>query len=93
MVALVAGLGVLILAGLLVVAITLAGRLGGDGAEGFGEVMLPLPEGCTIAEATSGDGQLILRLEGLAERGCGQVVVLDMESGRELGRIVTTPQP
>ena len=93
LVALVAGLGVLILAGLLVVAITLAGRLGGDDAEGFGKVALPLPEGCTIAEARAGEDTLVLRLEGLPERGCGQVIVLDLESGRELGRLVAEPQP
>ena len=92
LVALVVGLGILIFAGLIVVAITVAGRIAGGDAEGFGQVALPLPEGCRIAEATSGEGRLILRLEGLAERGCDQVVILDLESGRELGRVAAEPQ-
>ncbi len=91
--ALVVGLGILIFAGLIVVAVTLAGRLsGGGGGGGFGQVALPLPEGCRIAEATTGEGRLVLRLEGLPERGCDQVVVLDLESGRELGRISAEPR-
>lgn len=92
LVALVVGLGILIFAGLIVVAITVAGRIGGGGGEGFGQVALPLLEGCSIAEATTGEGRLILRLEGLAERGCNQVVILDLESGRELGRVAAEPQ-
>ena len=90
--ALVVGLGILIFAGLIVVAVTLAGRLSGGGGAGFGQVALPLPEGCRIAEATTGEGRLLLRLEGLPERGCDQVIVLDLESGRELGRIAAESQ-
>ena len=91
LVALVVGLGILIFAGLIVVAVTVASRIAGDGAAGFGRIALPLPEGCSIAEATPGEGRLVLRLEGLAERGCRQVVILDLESGRELGRIAAEP--
>ena len=89
--ALVIGLGILIFAGLIIVAVTLAGRISGDGGAGFGRVALPLPEGCRIAEATTGEGRLVLRLEGLPERGCDQVILLDLESGRELGRIAAEP--
>ncbi len=82
----------LILAGIGVIVVTIAGRLGDGGAAGpgFGEVEVALPEGCSIAAAESDGARLILRLEGLEERGCRQVVVVDLESGEVLGR-VTAP--
>ena len=91
LVALVIFMAILIFAGLLLIGVKLAGNLDGEGPEGFGRVALELPEGCAIAEATAGDKRLVLRLEGLAERGCRQVVILDLESGRELGRIDASP--
>ncbi len=92
LVALVVGLGILIFAGLIVVAVTVASRISDGDSPGFGQIALPLPEGCSIAEATAGEGRLLLRLEGLAERGCDQVIILDLESGRELGRIAARPE-
>lgn len=93
LVAIVIFMAILIFAGLLLVGVKLAGKLGGEAPAGFGTVELPLPEGCGIAEATASEGRLLLRLDGLAERGCGQVVVLDLESGQELGRIRAAPAP
>ncbi len=89
-------MGVAIVAILVVVVVTImqrgtSGAL--SGAEGFGEVAFTLPAGCTLAAAEAAEGRLILRLEGLPERGCQQVVVLDLESGRELGRITATAAP
>ena len=83
----------LIFAGLGVIAFTIAGRVsgGGDAGPGFGEVTLEIPEGCAIAAAESDGVRLILRLEGLAERGCRQVLLLDLETGEPLGRVKAAP--
>ena len=48
---------------------------------------MPLPQGCSIAETEVSENLLILRLEGLVERGCQQVVVVDMANGRVLGQV------
>lgn len=81
-------MGVLLVVGFAVVIVTLANRMTGDkDAAGFGEIALPVPEGCVIAEATSDGERLILRLDGLPERGCREVVIVDLESGAVLGRI------
>ena len=88
-------MAVLILAGMGLLAYGLATRVaggggdggGGDGGESFGVVEVPLPPGCSIAGTEVAEGRLILRLDGLAERGCQQVVVVDMASGEVLGRL------
>ena len=83
-------MAVLILAGMGLLAYGLATRVaggGGDGGESFGVVDVPLPPGCSIAGTEVAEGRLILRLDGLAERGCQQVVVVDMASGEVLGRL------
>ena len=82
-------MAVLILAGMGLLAYGLATRVagGGDAGEGFGVVDVPLPPGCSIAGTEVAEGRLILRLDGLAERGCQQVVVVDMASGEVLGRL------
>ncbi len=86
-------MAVLILAGMGLLAYGLATRVaggggdGGGGGESFGVVEVPLPPGCSIAGTEVAEGRLILRLDGLAERGCQQVVVVDMASGEVLGRL------
>ena len=57
----------------------------------FGDVGLPLPPGCAIAEARVDGRRLVLRIDGLAERGCQQVVLLDRDSGALLGRVRAEP--
>ncbi len=94
-------MGILILVGLalLVYGVTqrASERDGGEAepaaGEGFGEIAVPLPAGCTIAEARGEDGRLVVRLDGPAERGCQQVIVIDMDDGKVLGRVQATPQP
>lgn len=55
----------------------------------FGELRLAAPAGCTLAGVTlEGARQLLLRLDGPRERGCQQVVVLDLAGGGELGRVI-----
>lgn len=87
---LVIGMGILIVLGLALVAYGLVSRVSetGDAATGFGEVSLALPAGCSIAEARGHEGRLILRAEGPEERGCQQVIVVDMASGEILGRVL-----
>ena len=87
-------MAVLILAGMALLAYGLVTRVSGDGSEGFAAVDVPLPPGCSIAETEVSENRLILRFEGLAERGCQQVVVVDMASGKVLGQVRgVTPGP
>ncbi len=84
------GMGLLMVAGLVLLFYGLAegvGKLGGTGAP-LGEVMVPVPEGCVIADSRIEGPYLLLRLDGLAERGCQQVVLVDLESGRVTGRVM-----
>lgn len=90
--ALVIFMAVLIVAGmvLLVYGLVTRGAPGGAGG-GFAELDLPVPEGCAIAASTLANDRLVLRIDGLAERGCQQVVVIDMATGRILGRVKAVP--
>ena len=87
---LVIGMGVLIVLGLALVAFGLVSRMSKDGTgrTGFGDVKLALPPGCGLAEARASDGRLVVRSDGPAERGCQQVFVIDMASGKILGRVL-----
>ena len=90
-------MGLAILVILAVVVFMIAGRVSGlgDGGEpaGFGEIELQVPLGCSIASAEGKDDTLIVRLDGLAERGCQQVLVVDLKSGRVVGRVKAVPPP
>lgn len=86
-------MGLLIVAAFGLVVYTLIGRLSDGPAGGLGTVDLPLPDGCSIAETQAEDERLILRLEGLAGRGCQQVLIFDLTSGEELGRFRAVPAP
>ncbi len=90
--AFVIGMGVLIVAGLALFFYGLAegfGKLGQGG--NMGEVALPVPDGCVIADSHIEAPHLVLRLDGLADRGCQQVVLIDLESGRVIGRVTAVP--
>jgi hypothetical protein len=83
------GMGFLIVAGLALLFYGLSqgvGKLSGGGTP-LGEVVVPVPEGCVIADSRIEQPYLVLRLDGLAERGCQQVVLVDLESGRVTGRV------
>lgn len=88
-------LGVLIVIALALVAYGVVTRVSKDArvSRAFGDVDLPVPAGCVIADANSRDGGLILRLDGPAERGCQQVVIIDLGDGAVLGRVTATPGP
>ena len=90
-------MGLAILAILGVIIYTVAGRVAESpvaaAGVGFGTTEVRLPESCRLAGSDSGEGRLFLRLDGPAASGCQQVIVLDLESGRELGRITAKQQP
>ena len=95
--AFVIGMGVLIVAGMALLFYGLAGGIGklgkADPGAGFGEVALAVPDGCVIADSRIEAPHLVLRLDGLLERGCQQVILVDLDSGRVLGRVTALPKP
>ncbi|MFQ5985627.1 MAG: DUF6476 family protein [Alphaproteobacteria bacterium] len=85
-------MGVLILVGVAVVAVTIyqrATRLGGDGTAGFASGVVTLPQGARVVGMTSEGDVLSL----LVEAGDGRQVVLtiDRRSGRTLGSLELAP--
>jgi hypothetical protein len=93
--ALVILMGIAIVVIVAVIVVTLFQRMGSREAApaGFGDIALPVPEGCVLAAAEAAEERLVLRLDGPAEQGCQQAVVLDLKSGKVLGRITATPGP
>ena len=84
--ALVVSMAVLIVAGLALLGYGVVTRTS-PGGGGMAEVVLTFPAGCTIGDASVSDGKLLIRGDGPLERGCQQVLMVDMQSGRTLGRI------
>ena len=99
--ALVIFMGIMIAAGLGLLTYAVIGGLPFDRSSGpgdappggFGDTAVVLPTGCAIAEAVIAEGTLVLRIDGPAERGCQLVILLDPESGRELGRVKVQEGP
>ncbi len=89
--ALVIGMGVLIVAGFVLLVIGLANKFSQGGKEGFGAAEVAVPDGCSVVETLAEGDRLLLRLEGPAERGCAQIVVVDLESGAVRGRLRLAP--
>src|SRR5262245_63769613 len=95
--ALVIFMGILIIAGLVVVGVTIANRLSKMGAEdrpasgGFGTADIPVPAGCEIVEIRPDGNRLVVRL-GSGGR-CDQLLVIDMRSGTVSGRLNFVPTP
>lgn len=96
--ALVIFMGILIVAGLVVVGVTIAVRLSGmDDDEtpaakgGFEIADIPVPAGCEILETQADEDRLIVRL-GLGGR-CNQLIVIDLRSGAVTGRLNFVPTP
>ena len=85
-------MGVLIFAGIAVIAFTIVGRSGGEPgkAEGFGTATLEGTAGCRIAETRTDGGRLVLRTEGPGP-GCGRVHILNLDTGAQLGTVETGP--
>ena len=91
--ALVVFMGILIAAGLGLLTYAVIGGLPVDRPSGFGDAAVVLPSGCVIAEAVIAEGTLVLRADGPAERGCQMVILLDPQTGREIGRVKAQEQP
>ena len=96
LVALVILMGVLIVAGLVVIVVTIANRMGGaepiaaaTALPSFGTIDLPIPPGCQIMETATSEGRLILRL-GTGDR-CNRVLIVDMATGRLIGTLRIAP--
>jgi len=88
-------MGVAIVAGFAVVALTIAGRSGGSASRSDEPWLTraPLPEGCSLAEVALGEDRVLLRLEGPESLGCRQLLLIDARSGELKGRIeVADPQ-
>jgi len=96
---LVIGMGVLIDAGMALIAYGLYSKAtdpefapfsaGGDGARAFGETSVTLPSGCTIVEVQPDGARLYLRI-GPPINECERVIVLDAQSGDIIGTIGVT---
>jgi hypothetical protein len=87
-------MGVLIVAGLAVVLVTLAGRImaGGEGGpQGFGEARVGIPPGARVVHSMADGGRLLVQLE-LATGGT-RFLVIDAASGRLKGSIDLGPTP
>ena len=60
----------------------------------FGELSIPFPSECRLAEASGdGTGRVWLRFEGLVERGCRQILIVDWAGHRVSGRILLPAPP
>ena len=63
-----------------------------DRLDGFAETEVGAPVGCSLAEVVPDRDLLVLRLDGPAERGCQQVVIVDPAAGAVLGRVRLRPE-
>ena len=101
--ALVIAMGVLIMAGLAVIAVTLykrgtqyvagaerAAPAGAPAGPGFGTKEVAIPAGATVRRVSAEGDRLVVEL-GLAD-GAPGVVVVDLRDGSVLGRIEFRPQ-
>ena len=95
-------MGIAIVASVIVIVVAISNRLSeaeqAAGAEtaplpakAIGDLSIAIPEGCVMAEARAQGSRLVVRIDGLAERGCQQVVLIDLESGRILTRVTAVP--
>lgn len=58
----------------------------------FGDVSVPLPDGCRVVEMTPAGERLLLRLGSIAR--CNRILVVDLGTGQLLGSIeLAEPAP
>lgn len=87
-------MGVLIVAGLAVVAVTITGRMGGAGPKaakagaGFGTVALAIGAGCSVVGTELAGDRLLVRTDGAA--GCARIHIIDVTTGTGLGTLDIT---
>ena len=94
-------MGALIVAGVIVIGVTIAGRMSGPAeppamagtaaraAAPFGDVSVAVPAGASLAGITAAGDRLVLRLR-LAD-GRESLLVLDLATGHRLGSIALEP--
>ncbi len=90
---LVVGMGVLIIAGLAVVTVTIINRLshGSSSSTGFSAANLTLPKGCHLVGMVSAGNRLALRLGDSPE--CQVILFVDPDSGQQVGSLALQTQP
>ena len=57
----------------------------------FGTLELAIPDGCSLAASELAGDRIVVRITGQPGRGCQQLVIIDLASGRELGRVKAVP--
>ncbi|MFN0041866.1 MAG: hypothetical protein ACKVSF_01475 [Alphaproteobacteria bacterium] len=90
-------MGVLIVLGLGVMAVTIAnrgGKMAADGprsavAGGFGKAVLDIGAGCEIAKTHVDSGRLVVRVDGPG--GCRKILVVDLATGAVSGQLDIAP--
>ncbi|MGY9056815.1 MAG: DUF6476 family protein [Alphaproteobacteria bacterium] len=87
---LVIGMGALILAGFIVIAVTLATRSQGDKpSRAPFAASISLPSGTQVLETSTSDEKIVLRVQ--AADSSQWLVVIDNDTGAEMGRIKLLP--
>ncbi len=86
-------MGVMILAGVTMLAVVIAGRMsrGGSSAQSFTAAPIDLPAGARIEAISTGPDRLVIDL--LLADGSRQLVVIDLATGRRVGTIPLRTAP
>ncbi|HEX9647721.1 MAG TPA: hypothetical protein VGB88_09495 [Alphaproteobacteria bacterium] len=87
---LVVAMGALILAGLAVIGVTIANRLGAMSQPRAGDIEVAVPAGSTVVETTAAGDRLVLRLDTPAGP---RLVVVRLSDGTVEATIVLVPAP
>ena len=83
-------MGVLIVAGLTVVVVTVMSRMN-HGASGFGTASLTLPKGCRLVGMVNAGDRVALRLGDGPD--CQLILFVDPDSGQQTGSLALQTQP
>ena len=81
-------MGILIVAGVVVIVVTMVNRMGQRppaGLPAFGEVPLTLPAGARVVWATVDGGRLVIHIQGAGDAARFEVV--DLATGARLGSV------
>jgi hypothetical protein len=89
--ALVIGMGVLIVAGIVVLVYAIVDKAGAPETASFAPAEIVIPKGAAVAETALGDGRIALRLR-LAD-GSGRLILIDAATGRVTGTMELKKQP
>ena len=89
--ALVIGMGVLIVAGIVVLVYAIVDKAAETGTMTFAPAEIVIPKGAEIAETALGDGRIAVRLT-MAD-GSGRLILIDAATGRVTGTMELRKQP